>query len=587
MKWNAEWVDLQNIDRMVAECWRFNDVQLKSYAKQLRQQQDLIFAGVLGTSFVAVLDEIVAGRAPKDWSGIQKDVKRIRDCISRGQQWDEDAWQQQYQELSQDPKFHTILDGAFLELLAERLEIRLSEEQKALRRDIRQIQKLCDEYTFESNEQFQAAAAYVQNEQEHLFTSWLGQGFADQVKLQNKKRAKQSKKDARLPQRKNNAKENIILEAVEAEHLEWDDGQFEDGLTEADSFGGVSLDEVYSEAMQMAEEYDRKAEPEQQTGQVKKRRKKLPIGKVLLGILAAGLLVGGILLALHFGPEKIAERIRQMAWEPCNVEATMETVSLDEEQLSAGWEEEPKETIQKILAFELLPFQLETEIENPGRKEKSPSGNGRVDQQPDTGNGKGAGLPEILGQYRQFAEAYPDVYGWLKIPGTEIDQPVMQCKEDTTDYFYLHHNYRGQETAAGSFFVDSKSSIFPQDQNTVIYGHNMQNGHNFGLLTNYEDPEYYKAHNLIQFDTIYETGTYEIVAVAKTRVLYQDETGFRYYYLFNYNDKDTFEKCKEFIEKNQLYDTGIALKKTDKTIMLSTCEYSIENGRLVVIARKK
>lgn len=522
-------------------------------------------------------------RKKKDWSGIQKDVKKIQNFISQGLYWDERSWLQQYEELQNDPKFQTVLDRTFLELLAERLELHISEGQKALRQDLRQIQKLCDEYGFESNEQFLETIASVQNEQGQIFTSWFGQAITDQIKVQNKKRPKLLKKDGRTLHKKAGTKENDLLQAAETESLKLDDAPFDEELQEPDGLNGFSLDEVYSEAIQMAEEYNRKADPGfhsqlQDDGRHRKKRTKSFYFRLIL-VAAVVILAGGICLTMWLGPERIQGWLGQFAQGGTPVETMAEAAFLDKEQLSERQEGEPEEQVREFLHLELLPLASTS-------KQKEKKSNGQMDRQPDTGNHEAAKLPEVLSQYRQFAQNYPDVYGWLKIPGTEIDQPVMRCKEDTTDYFYLHHNYRGQQTAAGSLFVDSKSTIYPQDQNTVIYGHNMQNGHNFGILTNYEDPQYYKDHKTVLFDTLYETGTYEVVAVAKTRVLYQDETGFRYYYLFNYNDNDTFQKCREFIEKNKLYDTGLTLEKTDQTIMLSTCEYSIENGRLVVIARK-
>ena len=48
MKWNIEWIDLQKIEQMIAECWRMNERQLEKYCRKLSVQQDLIFAGELG-----------------------------------------------------------------------------------------------------------------------------------------------------------------------------------------------------------------------------------------------------------------------------------------------------------------------------------------------------------------------------------------------------------------------------------------------------------------------------------------------------------------------------------------------------------
>lgn len=192
--------------------------------------------------------------------------------------------------------------------------------------------------------------------------------------------------------------------------------------------------------------------------------------------------------------------------------------------------------------------------------------------------------PEILPQYQEMAKEYPGLFGWLQIPDTQIDLPVMQPFKEKD--FYLDHDFTGAPSAEGALFTDLKNSCWPQDGNTVIYGHNMKNGHLFGELDLYENEDYFQAHKEIHFDTIYETGLYEAVAVVKTRILNENEPGFRYYQFFQYENKEEFQKCLEFVEKNQMFETGGALQYGDIILMLSTCEYSQENGRLVLVARK-
>ena len=91
---------------------------------------------------------------------------------------------------------------------------------------------------------------------------------------------------------------------------------------------------------------------------------------------------------------------------------------------------------------------------------------------------------------------------------------------------------------------------------------------------------------MITFDTVYETGQYQIVAVVKTHVKEKDESGFRYYWFRNYKNRKEFQNLLDFVEENRVYDTGEHLTYGDTTIMLSTCEYTVNNGRLVVIAKR-
>lgn len=190
----------------------------------------------------------------------------------------------------------------------------------------------------------------------------------------------------------------------------------------------------------------------------------------------------------------------------------------------------------------------------------------------------------ILEEYAILYSRNPELVGWIKIDGTKIDYPVMQCKDD--EDYYLTHNFQRESDSKGALFIDAESSIMPQDQNLVIYGHNRRDNSILGTLDYYLDKEFYNQYHMMEFDTIFEKGTYEIVAVVKTAVKQQEEEGFRYYWFHNYDNESEFQELLDFIGENQIYDTGKSLVYGDKMVMLSTCEYSVDNGRLVVIARK-
>ena len=87
---------------------------------------------------------------------------------------------------------------------------------------------------------------------------------------------------------------------------------------------------------------------------------------------------------------------------------------------------------------------------------------------------------------------------------------------------------------------------------------------------------------LIGFDTLYEYHTYKIYAVFKTSANIGE--GFSYHKFVDAANEQEFndfvKKCKEL----SFYDTGITPVYGDKLIALSTCEYTLNNGRLVVCA---
>lgn len=177
-----------------------------------------------------------------------------------------------------------------------------------------------------------------------------------------------------------------------------------------------------------------------------------------------------------------------------------------------------------------------------------------------------------------------DFIGWLSIEDTNIDYPVMQTPDD--EEYYIHRDFYGEYSSAGTLFVDTQSNIKKPSDNLLIYGHNMKTGKMFHDLLNYEKEDFYKNHKYIHFDTIYGNGTYEVIAAFRTEILPEDVQGFRYYQFFDAKDKTDFNQyvsgCKAL--------TGYSIKADasygDSLITLSTCAYHTENGRFVVVAKK-
>lgn len=187
----------------------------------------------------------------------------------------------------------------------------------------------------------------------------------------------------------------------------------------------------------------------------------------------------------------------------------------------------------------------------------------------------------VLAKYEELYLQNEDMAGWISIDGTTINYPVMQSVNEPN--FYLKHNFEKEYSDLGVPYIQENCDIQTSD-NLVIYGHHIKGGKMFGALESYKDKDFYEGHKTIHFDTLTETAEYEIVAVFKT-VAYSSE-GFRYYDFVNAEDEENFNayigKCKEL----SLYDTGVNAKYGDRLITLSTCEYSAQNGRLVVVAKK-
>ena len=190
--------------------------------------------------------------------------------------------------------------------------------------------------------------------------------------------------------------------------------------------------------------------------------------------------------------------------------------------------------------------------------------------------------PEILPEYAELKKEMPDLAGWLKIDGTEIDFPVVQKDNE----YYMTHDAYGNEAPDGAVFLEQVNDIKTPDNNLMMYGHNRKNGKMFGLLMAYKDQAYYEEHPYIQFDTLYEKGTYEIISVFLSKVYYTTDTNFKYYQFFGSQNPEQFENYVVNVKALSLYPIEADAEFGDELITLSTCEYSVENGRMAIVAKK-
>ena len=110
-------------------------------------------------------------------------------------------------------------------------------------------------------------------------------------------------------------------------------------------------------------------------------------------------------------------------------------------------------------------------------------------------------LPELTAfeRYRVVQEQNSDFVGWLSIPGTNIDYPVMQTVDKPN--FYLKRGFDKQYSDYGVPYVQENCDLALSD-NCVIYGHHMNNGTMFADLCKYESEDFYQEHKTIRFDTL-------------------------------------------------------------------------------------
>lgn len=168
-------------------------------------------------------------------------------------------------------------------------------------------------------------------------------------------------------------------------------------------------------------------------------------------------------------------------------------------------------------------------------------------------------------------ESNPDVVGWISIPGTIINYPIMQGEDNE---FYLRHDWLKKESVLGSIFLESTNTPDLKDFRSIVYGHNMENGSMFRTLQNYEHKNHWNNHPYVYLVTDEGVLRYEVYSSYKAKI---DS----YTYAL---DLDESDEKNEFIwitvEETEL-DTGIVPVETDRILTLSTCVWNGDYRRVV------
>lgn len=157
---------------------------------------------------------------------------------------------------------------------------------------------------------------------------------------------------------------------------------------------------------------------------------------------------------------------------------------------------------------------------------------------------------ESLRDLSPLFEQNSECIGWLCIPDTAVNYPVMHTPRNPQKY--LRMNFYGEYSQSGVPFLDYRCSL--DGGNLLIYGHNMKNGTMFGELKSYTDPAFCADHPTIEFQTADGLFRYTVSEVKIT---------------------DTSDKWYE--------DIGGELFEGKRRLVLSTC-YGGGNGRLLVVA---
>ena len=177
-----------------------------------------------------------------------------------------------------------------------------------------------------------------------------------------------------------------------------------------------------------------------------------------------------------------------------------------------------------------------------------------------------------------------DATSWLYVPGTVVNYPVLRAGSGKDTDYYLRKDYKGTYFTGGCVYMQQRNRADYGSKDTVIYGHNMNNGTMFHSLHNYEDGSFFKSHPYIIVFTPEKTLIYQVFCA------YRDDDKLILAYYNDFADNSTFMKYIDGVRNStngKAYQTNkdVKVEASDRIISLSTCIRYDEVGRFLLLGK--
>jgi sortase B len=195
----------------------------------------------------------------------------------------------------------------------------------------------------------------------------------------------------------------------------------------------------------------------------------------------------------------------------------------------------------------------------------------------------------ILDEFRAAYAANDHLVGWIKVPNTTVDFPVLQCENNQA---YLKYDFYRKPNERGSIYMDCRIDINEKTPCTILYGHNFYDGTMFSPLEKYEELDFYKSSPVIEFDSIYMPQKWKVFSVFITTATAAEDNGYVFNYIYPFLQGENYAQFLAEVQKRSLINTTVDVNSSDRILILSTCTKMLDlsssrraDGRCVIVAR--
>ena len=185
--------------------------------------------------------------------------------------------------------------------------------------------------------------------------------------------------------------------------------------------------------------------------------------------------------------------------------------------------------------------------------------------------------------FEELQAINPDVNGWINVPGTAIDYPLVQGENNNS---YINKDVYGNFALAGSIFLDSRNDNYYTDPYSLLYGHNMSKHRMFGDVNLFKDETFFNEHTTAELylpDRLHTLITLScVVTKASDTLIFNPEIW----------QKMDAEQYPDSVRENALYvnEDGMAALQgmiesgiQPRILALSTCSDEFTEARTILL----
>lgn len=179
--------------------------------------------------------------------------------------------------------------------------------------------------------------------------------------------------------------------------------------------------------------------------------------------------------------------------------------------------------------------------------------------------------------WKKLQESNPDIIGWIYVPDTVINYPIVQSKDNS---YYLNHSSLKDVNTIGAIFLDFNASSDLSDFHSIIYGHSVINSSAmFSQIKEFCDEDFFKEHPYLYLLTPEQNYRCDIVALTKT-------TSESFLYQIGFSGAEDQEAFLErMMSEASLSRETDDLSADDSIVTLSTCDiaYGLDSDKRILL----